>query len=146
MILVRFKDTFRERMPEWITSTALFIWGLIVLTQDSTLFSREFFSVLATIASQAVWGWTTMLIGAARVVALFINGAWRPTGHIRALGALFGTIVWAGLIMGYLVLDWNPPALATQAAMLAFDISALWFAAGDAKIADVKAQKLSNSV
>ncbi len=137
MIKVRFRDTFRERMPEWITSLAMLIWGLIVLSQGENLWSREFYSVLSTIGTQASWGWLTTIVGALRLVALTINGAWRPTGHIRAFGALVGSVVWSALIIGYMIMDWSPPAIATQSAMLLLDISAIWFAAGDAKVADI---------
>lgn len=140
MISIKFKDTFRERLPEWVTSIALFLWGIIVLFQAPDLWNLEFFSVLARIAEQKTWGFIGVVVGGLRVIALAINGLWRPTGHIRALGALVGVIVWSAVLLSYLGMSWNPPATALLLAALALDFSALWFAAGDAKLADVRAK------
>lgn len=142
MITVRFKDTFRERLPEWISSLAMLCWGIIVISEPPEVWAQGYFNVLATYASQQVWGTVTILLGSLRLIALGINGAWRPTGHIRAFGALAGVLVWTSIIFGYVGLDWNPPAFATKGAMIAIDMAALWFAAGDAKLADIKAKGL----
>lgn len=141
MITIRFKHIFRERLPEWATSTALFFWGLIVYSQDNSLWTREFFSVLAEIGDQKTWGIIAMAVGSMRIIALGINGLWRPTAHIRAIGALIGSVIWTAIILGYLGLNWVPPALATQTVFLALDLTSLWYAAGDAKMADILAGK-----
>lgn len=141
MITVRFKNTFRERIPEWITSFAMLCWGIIVLSEPAELWQMEYFSVLAKYASQQTWGVVTIALGSLRLIALGINGAWRPTGHIRAIGAASGVVVWTAIIMGYASLAWNPPAFATKSAMLLLDLLSVSYAAGDAKRADIKAQQ-----
>lgn len=146
MITVQFRDTFRERLPEWVTSATLVFWGLIVLTETSDLWTQQYFSVLANIAEQRTWGMITLILGSLRLVALAVNGIWRPTAHIRALGAMCGMLVWTAIILSYIALPWNPPALATKSALWVLDLSALWFAAGDAKVADTLAKKQAASL
>lgn len=141
MISVRFHDTFRERLPEWISSLCLIGWGAVLLGESSFLWQQEYFSVLANIASQKVWGYTTIFIGVLRCVSLGINGALRPTAHLRAIGALVGALTWSAIFISYLGLDWNPPSMAPKMAMAALDVAALWYAAGDAKLADIKAKQ-----
>ena len=143
MITLRFKYTFRERIPEWITSIALIVWGMILLGETPALWDMQYFSALSNIASQKTWASITIIAGVFRVIALGINGAWRPTAHMRAIGALMGALVWAAIIISYLTLNWNPPAIAAKGALLALDISGLWFASGDAKLADIKASELN---
>ncbi len=121
MIKIRFKNTFRERLPEWIASMAMLLWGLIVLSQAPELWDSARFSVLASYATQAVWGWVTVTLGSLRLIALAVNGAWRPTGHIRALGALAGVVVWTAIMIGTTELSWTAPGQATNAAILFID-------------------------
>lgn len=146
MITVRFKDTFRDRLPEWVSSACLLLWGLLILNLSTETWSTEYVSILGTLAAQKTWGMAAVALGVLRLVALGINGAWRPTAHIRALGAIGGIVVWSGIIISYLTLSWDPPTLATKGAMLVFDMYALWFAAGDAKVADVIARERAESL
>ncbi len=146
MISVRFEDTFRERLPEWVSTLCLIGWGAILLGESAALWQEEYFSVLANIASQKVWGYGAIIIGLLRSIALGINGAWRPTAHLRAIGALVGAMTWAAIFISYLNLPWNPPSMAPKVAMMVLDISALWFAAGDAKLADIRASKKSKGL
>jgi hypothetical protein len=42
-----------------------------------------------------VWGAWSLSIGGLRMVALYVNGAWRRTPLIRATCSIFGMIWWA---------------------------------------------------
>lgn len=141
MSVVQFKDRFRERLPEWISSIALMFWGVILLGEAPELWDREYFSVLSHIATQKIWSFACILVGTIRVISLAINGAWRPTAHLRALGAGLGAILWAAILVSYMGLPWNPPSMSLYAAMIFTDVVALWFAAGDAKLSDIKAYR-----
>lgn len=145
MIPVRFKHTFRERLPEWISAFAMLGWGFIVLSEAPELWNLKYYHVLASYASQSTWGWLTIILGSTRLIALGVNGAWRPTAHVRAFGSVLGAVVWASIIAGYMSLAWNTPDIATKTALLFLDFSAIWFAAGDAKLADLKANGVKTS-
>lgn len=140
---LRFKNNFRERFPEWITSLCLIAWGLIVAMGDSVHWDLGYFNALENLANRHIWGTIAIVVGILRIIALGINGALRPTAHMRALGALVGVLIWSAVIMSYLTLDYVVPAVASKSALLIFDLAALWFAAGDAKVADVKAHALN---
>lgn len=141
MISIRFKDTFRERLPEWISSFSLMGWGLILLTTSPENWQQEYFNLLENIAEQQTWGIVAIIWGFLRISALAVNGAWRPTAHLRALGALGGVVIWMSIFVSYFSLDWNPPSMAIKAGMVITDLVAMWYAAGDAKLADIKAYK-----
>lgn len=144
MISVRFKDTFRERLPEWISSFSLMGWGIILLTISPLNWQQEYFNLLEDIATQRTWGIVAITLGLLRIIALVVNGVWRPTAHLRALGALGGVVVWMTIFVSYFNLEWNPPSMAIKAGMVITDLVALWYAAGDAKLADIKATKFND--
>lgn len=140
MIIIRFKETFRERLVEWGLSAGLLAWGLITLYSPGLFIDQEFFHPMLRIMAQTSWGIITSLIGIIRLIFLVINGGWRPSAHIRAIGASAGSIIWASLLMGAMSLGWLTPTSGLYALLLVFDLMALWFASGDAKIADVIAR------
>lgn len=132
MLIVRFRDTFRERMPEWGTSVAQTIWGLIVL-QPQPLFNRPFFAPLARIAPEEAWGWASFLIGLMSLVVLFINGAWWRTPLFRQFGCGFRIALWGGLCWGALSVEWGSPAIAYLSLLFIMDTVSLSFAASDGR-------------
>lgn len=137
MLIVRFRETFRERMPEWGTSVAQSIWGAIVL-QPYPLFDRPFFAPLARVASEAFWGWSSFLIGLMSLVVLLINGAWWRTPIFRQIGCIFRITLWAGLCWGALSVDWGSPAIAYLALLFVMDTMSLSFAASDGRRASCR--------
>ena len=139
MIFVRFKSSLRDRLPEWISAIAMFLWGLILITEPANIVTSAYFSVLFQIMPQLAWGSIAIIAGTIRILSLFINGYWRPTAHLRAVGAFLGTTLWGSLIISYLSLPWTPPAVAAKFALFLTDAAALWFAASDAKLADIAA-------
>jgi hypothetical protein len=143
MILLRTKKySFRERFPEWVLSLGLIVWGVSVINQPDLFNSHSTYQPLLDIMSQSFWAWLTIGIGAFRLSVLAINGAWRPTAHFRAIGAAGGVTVWASLtIISILSLPERAPAIGTYGMLLAFDLMALWWAAGDAKIVDQLAKR-----
>lgn len=140
MLVVRFKETFRERMPEWVQAAGMFGWGLLALAAVGPFQDQSFFHPLLQIMSQLWWGISILVVGAIRLTFLVINGAWRPSAHIRALGCALGTMLWASLFVSSLSLTWLTPTTAIYAMLLSMDLMSLWFAAGDAKLADLSAR------
>jgi len=130
MLIVRFRETFRERMPEWGTSAAQTLWGFIVV-QPEPLFNRPFFAPLARMASEAFWGWSALLVGMMSLTVLFINGAWWRTPLLRQFGCGFRIALWSGLSVGALSVDWGSPAIAYLALLFVMDSVSLSFAASD---------------
>jgi hypothetical protein len=141
MIIIAKKYSFRERCPEWILAIGLMVWGLMIATHPS-LFSTSFYQPLVSVMSQASWATITILIGLIRLIALTINGVWRPTAHLRAAGAVGGILIWSSLfIISVLNSYARAPGIGTYGMLLAFDFFALWWAAGDAKLVDEIAKR-----
>ncbi len=140
-LMNRFIITFRERSSEWVSAIAMLFWGLLTFIASHSLFQeKEWFAPLLSIASQNVWAFLILLAGLIRVAFLIINGAWRPSAHIRALGSISGIILWSALLMASISLSFITPTTAVYAALLGLDILSLWFSAGDAKLADMQAR------
>lgn len=140
MLIVRFKETFRERMPEWVQASGMLGWGLLALAATSLFNTQEFFLPLLQLMSQLQWAIAAIAVGVIRLVFLVINGAWRPSAHIRALGCVAGVMLWGVLFVSTLNLGWLTPTTAIYAMLLSMDFLSLWFAAGDAKLADLTAR------
>jgi hypothetical protein len=146
MLVVRFKETFRERMPEWVQSGGMLGWALLVLVSTNLFVNQEFFHPLLSIMSQQNWGILALLVGGLRLIFLVINGAWRPSAHIRAIGCGLGAILWGSLLVSALSLNWLTATSAIYAMLLTSDLISLWFAAGDAKLADLAARSKSGKI
>lgn len=77
-------------------------------------------------------------IGASRLVALFINGRWPSTPHIRMAGAIFGALSWgqvAWLLYESAAMNNTqiPTGPAVYALLAAFEVFAINRAAFDAR-------------
>jgi len=140
MLIVRFKETFRERMPEWVLATGMLCWGLIALASPNLFATQELFKALLNFLPEMVWGVSVASVGIVRLIFLVINGAWRPSAHIRAVGCFLGSMFWSSLVIASLMLAWLTPTTALFATLLGLDILSLWFSAGDAKLADLTAK------
>jgi len=140
MLIVRFKETFRERMSEWVQAPGMIGWGLATLLSPDLFQVQPNFAPLTLFMSQPSWGAAVMLVGIVRLIFLVINGAWRPSAHIRAIGCALGAILWGALLVGSLSLGWLSPTICIYTMLLVLDAISLWFAAGDAKLADLSAK------
>lgn len=140
MIIVRMRETFRERVTEWTLAVSILLWGALVLANPG-LFSQPFFQPLAAVMSQEFWGLTATIVGVLRVVFLFINGGWRPSAHIRAIGAAFGVAIWASLFFAAAGLEQRIASAALFGGFVFLDFMSFWWAVGDAKVADMAARK-----
>lgn len=129
-------------MPEWVQATGMLGWGILALASNSAdLFHKqEFFHPMLQVMSQNHWGMAVALVGLIRLIFLVINGAWRPSAHIRAIGCALGVMLWGALFISALALQWLTPTTAAYAMLVGMDLLSLWFSAGDAKLADLAAK------
>lgn len=131
MLLVRLSDTFRERAPEWIMSSILLGWGVMLLLPGD-LFVRPFYHQLARIAAQHSWGIVMFTIGLMRLTALYINGSRQETPVVRQIGCLFGMLMWLFLTFSAVTLDHRSPAAINYCALFVLDMIMFSYAARDA--------------
>ena len=136
MIFLHVKKGFRERSVEWLLATCLFTWGLVLLNPDYHTFDAPRFAALAAVASETVWGWLCTIAGLARLTGLAINGAWRRSPHLRVAGSVLGILAWVQISLGFIVSDTGSTGMAIYPVFVAFDLWALFRAAGDTRAAD----------
>lgn len=131
MLVIRFTHSFRERLPEWVTSGIMLLWGLSVFT-DPEIFRRTNYVFLGTIFPAAVWGSIAVFFGIVRLISLYINGRHSRTPPARMLGAVMGMAIWYGLWLGGLT---SGAVLAggVYMGLAVLDSAALYFATIDAK-------------
>lgn len=131
------REHLKERFNEWAVGLGLLLWGAVTLTNPGYFNTSPAFTELLALASQPLWGYTAIILGMIRVVFLIINGTWRRSAHLRAVGSGLSAIFWASVFGSYLTIGQITPNLATVGALLALDMYSLWFAAEDAKYSDL---------
>lgn len=136
----RIKSHLDTRFSEWAISLGLLTWGIIVFSQQTLFEGNSNFEVMSQIADEKMWGFSAILIGAIRLIFLFVNGTYQQSGHIRAVGAILSIIIWTFILASYAALPFIAPNLASLFLIITIDMYNLWHAAGDARKADIKAE------
>jgi hypothetical protein len=132
MLIVHFHHTFRERFPEWVTSTILLLWGFTLLMNPS-VFNAPFYTFLRLLAPVQLWASIAFVMGIIRLISLYINGRKRQTPPMRMLGACSGILIWFGVFVGGMVYARLSPSVALYFGLTVLDAAALYFATVDAK-------------
>jgi hypothetical protein len=83
----------KTRAVEYLLAMLQLAWGLAVLTPFVKLDGANYRTLIA-LAPEVVWGNFAVAIGACRLAALIINGRWRRTPLLRAIGAAIGLVWW----------------------------------------------------
>lgn len=83
----------RTRAVEYMLALLQLAWGLAVVSPLVTLSGPNYRTLIA-IAPEVVWGNFALAIGGLRLAALIINGQWRRTPLMRAIGAACGVMWW----------------------------------------------------
>ncbi len=132
----RRKYHFRDRMVEWVLSSGLVALGAVFLL-NADILNGLGYEPLKALGTQIFWGLLCITIGGLRLGALTINGLWRPTAHLRAIGAALGTTIWGSLLtVSILYVELFSPRSVMYTMLLVFEFISLWFSARDAKLAD----------
>ena len=140
IIVKRFRGKFRERFPEWVTSAGMLWWGLVALVLPQ-LFNQDYFYPLNLIMAQPFWGFAASIVGIVSIFSLLVNGLFRPTAHFRAICSVLKIGMWTTLFLASATSPGRQLGIPTFAMLMAFDTAALWWAAGDARLADDLAKK-----
>lgn len=138
MIIIKSKKyPFRDRIPEWIISGALLVWGLILFLFPDIFIYSTGLRALLTVAPQSAWGLVTVLIGLFRLAALITEKFTVKSAHLRATGALAGVIVWGTFFaLSLLNIPDRVSGIPIYAIPFLLDFLNLWWASGEAKLAD----------
>lgn len=152
MIIVRRVVTgvqahFPARRSEWALGGMMFTTGWILLLPAVTFNPRTpLFQVLGSVASEEAWGWTCLIFGGARLVALIVNGTFADTyysrysPHVRGAFAFLSCFFWATITIG-LMAAWQPLfGLGCYPFLLLLEITNVWQASLDAGQSDRSAR------
>ena len=141
MIIVRVADGIREHFParrsEWVIAGIMVVWGCIVI-DPAPVFTTPAWAPMAALASEATWGWTAVLIGAFRLLALIINGTFaetwygRRSPHVRAFASFLSCFIWLQISWGLWVSDTMTTGLSVYPGLLVLDLMNVVAAASDA--------------
>lgn len=136
MIIMEFKKHFPPRAIEWLMSALLTSWGASVILQPGMFTSNSVWSGMTAMAAQESWGLYAFCVGLARGTALFINGAWYRTPHIRIVAAFACCFVWTQIMIGLLHSDTANVLTALIPWFIAADIYSSFRAGADASRAE----------
>lgn len=104
-IWIRIQHRFGPRMPEWFLAGHMGVFGWVLLLPTQT-FNQPSFAVFRQWIAEDVLGWIMLLVGLARFIGLFVNGARRHvTPQIRQFSAAVGALIWAGVTYGFFSSD-----------------------------------------
>lgn len=133
---------FPARASEWVMSVMMIHWGVNLLRPDDLFSITPALSHMRLMASENVWGWGAVSIGATRLVALVINGSfpdtwygrWSP--HVRALMSWLSAFVWFQVSIGLYMTNVNSLGLAIYPWLFVMCLWNAMNAAGDASKMD----------
>ncbi len=101
MILLRVREKVPLRIAEWLCGLAMILIGLYLVIWPSA-FSRAGLSGFAAISPVGNWVAASLILGAARIGALVLNGH-RPTisAPVRCVVAVLGVGLFSSIAAGY---------------------------------------------
>lgn len=124
-------DHFPARASEWALGVILFLWGVQLLRPVYT-FQGQSYAELQRLLPEDLWGLACILIGAARLLALIVNGSVRHSPMVRAIMAGFSALFWLQISIAFLMSSPNGTALAVYPVLFALDCYNVLRAASEA--------------
>lgn len=109
MVIESLRQHWPARKMEWLMSGVLIAWGWYVLMHPAMFYadgSAEMFSGLKAISDPVtpypalLWGGSAFLVGLARALSLFINGAWTRTPLIRVIASFVSMFIFTQIVIG----------------------------------------------
>ena len=137
---------FPGRAAEWLTAAIITSMGVAFAGWPRMFVTSDYLTELRDFAPQSFWAVSLLLIGFVRLSALFINGSWRRSPHVRVVGAILSVLVWAKILDGFVHLGRPSPALAIYPWLALIDFYSVFRASADARLADEQAKALAKSL
>ena len=138
MIIVkfdRFRETFPNRVLEWLLASILFNWGWILLLPYETFDLRTMVN-FRLLAPEWAWGTACLCIGMGRLVTLWINGSWRRSPHARGIFAILSCLAWAHIFLALVTVGIVAPGQSTYATLFLAELYVIVRAFSEARVAD----------
>lgn len=143
MVILKLTKTFPVRVCEWLLAGIMVSWGIAAWNHTDDRWADPVYSGLARIADQHAWGAIVCTIGLLRVAALVRNGGWRPSPHLRAMGAFLACFAWLQISLGLFAAELVTTGIAVYPWLLLADIYNVFRASSDARESDERARAAS---
>lgn len=132
-------DKFQRRVFEWFGASVAAALGFFSAT------GVEFYSwqLMSRVSGATAWTVILLMIGVVRLGALYINGRWRPTYHIRTFTSVVSAIAWFEMMLAAMGASGGPFRLEGSVVFLAMVIAEAFvasIAAAEARVADEAAK------
>lgn len=138
-----FAETYPHRQCEWLLACVLFTVGLIYGLAAAD-FAVPLYDASNLMVPRWLWGLIGVSIGALRLVFLTVNGFYRRSPHWRAMGSGLACLAWLQLSIAALQSPVAGATIAIWPVFLWFDFKAALTAAGEARVADDRANGGAN--
>lgn len=125
---------FQVRFSEWYSATVLFVWGIYLILHPAMFTdpnNGKVFDGMAGMMPQQTWGLLGVLIGFARLFALYINGHHTRTPAIRLAASFFSAFLWTQVFIGFWTNALNNPGVVLYTSLVCADIYSAFRASGD---------------
>jgi hypothetical protein len=130
------RERLHFRLAEWHLAVTMTLCGFGLL-QPGDVFAMPHYAVLSYLADEDVWGWTLLVVGALRLMALTVNGALpRGSPHLRALLAIVSCVLWSALLMGFMSAGSPSLMVPVTAAAVFTEFVNIYRSAGSARVED----------
>lgn len=143
----RMAETFPRRVCEWASAATVLMLGVALLgARIAGAFeaglpdSEAYLAALARLLPLEVAGLGMVCLASVRLGALAINGAWRPTPHMRAVTASLSGLIYLQLLFGVVGAQGPLIALAVLPSLIGSELYVAFRAAGEARMADEAAR------
>lgn len=140
MMIVKLTKTFPVRVMEWLLAGIMFSWSFACWSLRPVDWANPLYSGLSRIADAPTWAFFAFVLGVTRLAALTINGAWRPSPHIRAFCAFLACFMWLQISLGIMAADIRATGIAIYPWLLLADIYNVFRASYDARVSDERAR------
>lgn len=141
MMIVKLTKTFPIRVTEWLLAGIMFSWSIVCWQLTPEEWASPLYSGMARFGDANTWAFFAFWLGAMRLAALTINGAWRPSPHLRAAGAFLACFMWLQISLGMLTADTTAMGIAIYPWLLLADIYNVFRASHDARVSDDRARQ-----
>src|SRR5690242_12146580 len=105
MMIVKLTKSFPIRVTEWLLAGIMLSWSIALWNMTPEDFENPIYAGLHRIAENHTWAFLAFWISVIRLGSLMINGAWRPSPHLRAACAFLACFMWLQISLGQLAAD-----------------------------------------
>lgn len=133
------------RVTEWALAAILFNWGGILLLPQET-FAGASYQAMLVIAPESTWGVGCLAIGAARLLALVINGTFADSAYsrwsprVRVVASVLSTFFWLQIVLSFVAGGTYGTGMAVYPVLLVLELYSAHRASRDTRYSDEAAR------